>query len=277
MASLAAVRLPAVSDQLPPPRPALAWAEASGAAPAPRPPSHPRRARGRPSAGGWIQRPPLCRPPGGHARATPGSDVLVRGRIRRPPGLRPPEPPAPLAFIEALARGGHGDLRSSPRQRHAWLARSGGVHGARAVAQNGVGRQLGSERPHELHRGDLRPLRDLFGAPRRGDLRPLRDLPGALRGGHGTPSGQRHRGRGRAGPHLAGQRTPHQRAPPAQRAAPPRRPQEDPVPHGPEPARRRTGRAACTAAGGGARAVPPQHGWQVAVGEGQRVSAPRGH
>ncbi|CAK0849147.1 unnamed protein product [Prorocentrum cordatum] len=261
MASLAAVRLPAVSDQLPPPRPALAWAEASGAAPAPRPPSHPRRARGRPSAGGWIQRPPLCRPPGGHARATPGSDVLVRGRIRRPPGLRPPEPPAPLAFIEALARGGHGDLRSSPRQRHAWLARSGGVHGARAVAQNGVGRQLGSERPHELHRGDLRPLRD---------------LPGALRGGHGTPSGQRHRGRGRAGPHLAGQRTPHQRAPPAQRAAPPRRPQEDPVPHGPEPARRRTGRAACTAAGGGARAVPPQHGWQVAVGEGQRVSAPRG-
>ncbi|CAK0896043.1 unnamed protein product [Prorocentrum cordatum] len=98
MSSLAGVHLPAVSNPFPRPRPALAWAEASSAAPAPRPPSHPRTARGRPGVGERLQRPPLRRPLGGHGRAALGSDVLVRGRIHRPLGLRPSEPRAQKAF-----------------------------------------------------------------------------------------------------------------------------------------------------------------------------------
>jgi len=76
MASSASVRLPPVGRQL---QPALAWAEAPSAAPAPRPPSTPRVARGRPVPG-----------------------VLTPGRIRRPLGLRLPGPPAASALHDDL-------------------------------------------------------------------------------------------------------------------------------------------------------------------------------
>ncbi|CAK0899668.1 unnamed protein product [Prorocentrum cordatum] len=85
MSSLAGAALPPVSLQLPRPRPAIAWAEASSASPAPRQPSTPRMARGRPVAG---------RPSGGHGEAAPGPGALGPCRIRRPHGLGPPPGPA---------------------------------------------------------------------------------------------------------------------------------------------------------------------------------------
>ncbi|CAK0839318.1 unnamed protein product [Prorocentrum cordatum] len=91
MSSLAGAALPPVSVQLPRPRPAIAWAEASSASPAPRQPSTPRIARGRPVA---------CRPSGGHGEAAPGPRVLGPCRIRRPHGLRPP--PGPVVTLHDL-------------------------------------------------------------------------------------------------------------------------------------------------------------------------------
>ncbi|CAK0890878.1 unnamed protein product [Prorocentrum cordatum] len=87
MASLAGDVLPPVSEQRP--RPALAWAEASSVAPAPRQPSTPRMARGRPFGVG-------------HNWAVPGPGGLGPNRIRRPRAVRPPQISAPVT-LEDLA------------------------------------------------------------------------------------------------------------------------------------------------------------------------------
>ncbi|CAK0791763.1 unnamed protein product, partial [Prorocentrum cordatum] len=75
--------LPPVSEQRP--RPALAWAEASSVAPAPRQPSTPRIGRGRPCGVG-------------HGGAVPGSSGLGTDQIRRPRALQPPRSSAPVTL-----------------------------------------------------------------------------------------------------------------------------------------------------------------------------------
>ncbi|CAK0800831.1 unnamed protein product, partial [Prorocentrum cordatum] len=88
MASLAGVSLPAVGEEFSRPRPAAAWPEKSSVAPAPKQPSAPKMTRGRPSAGRWLHHSVPRQPPGDPPA----------GRICRPLGLCPPEPPASLTF-----------------------------------------------------------------------------------------------------------------------------------------------------------------------------------
>ncbi|CAK0872914.1 unnamed protein product [Prorocentrum cordatum] len=93
MSSFAGVSLPPVSEQRP--RPALAWAETSSVAPAPRQPSTPRTTRGR-SCGV------------GHGGAVPG----FGGLIRRPCGLQLPQSSASApATLEDLPYARRLDMR----------------------------------------------------------------------------------------------------------------------------------------------------------------------
>ncbi|CAK0828688.1 unnamed protein product [Prorocentrum cordatum] len=88
MPSFAGDGLPLVSEQRP--RPALAWAEASGVAPAPRQPSTLGLTRGRPFGVGR-----------GGAVSGPGPGGLGPEQIRRPRALQPPPSSAP-ATLEDL-------------------------------------------------------------------------------------------------------------------------------------------------------------------------------
>ncbi|CAK0805930.1 unnamed protein product [Prorocentrum cordatum] len=95
MPSFAGDSLHPVSEQRP--RPVLAWAEASSVAPAPRQPSTPRVARGRPCGVG-------------HGGAVPGPGGLGPNRIRRPHSLRAPQGSAPVA-LEDLPNTRRLDMR----------------------------------------------------------------------------------------------------------------------------------------------------------------------
>jgi len=95
MASPARIRLPAIGEQLRRPKPALAWVEVTSptAAPRPRQPSIPR---GDPCAAARaLQCAVLGRPSAGRGDALPRFDALGPLRVRRPVGLKLPEPLAP--------------------------------------------------------------------------------------------------------------------------------------------------------------------------------------
>ncbi|CAK0804070.1 unnamed protein product, partial [Prorocentrum cordatum] len=95
MPSFAGDGLPLVSEQRP--RPALAWAEASGVAPAPRQPSTPGMTCGRPCGVG-------------RGGAVPGPGGLGPEQIRRPRAFQPPPSSAP-ATLEDLPYMRRPDMR----------------------------------------------------------------------------------------------------------------------------------------------------------------------
>ncbi|CAK0804068.1 unnamed protein product, partial [Prorocentrum cordatum] len=104
MPSFAGDGLPLVSEQRP--RPALAWAEASGVAPAPRQPSTPGMTCGRPCGVG-------------RGGAVPGPGGLGPEQIRRPRAFQPPPSSAP-ATLEDLPYMRRGPTCGSPSL--AWAA-----------------------------------------------------------------------------------------------------------------------------------------------------------